>query len=119
MDKNSPMKTDEQLKQMPDEALHNLYRYVKKELIRIKNTNGPRCCNLCHRYIGDNWEKDVGQFTRPVRAYLNRIIDVINSRPLVSFHPKAKAERRKERLAGLKGNRRPRNRNHKKAGAAC
>jgi len=64
-----------------------------------------------------DWSDDEPDIRLPAyKDYLKRIKTVILERPYVDFSRRAEAKRRREKLAGLKGNRnRPRNRQRRKA----
>lgn len=109
-------KTDEQLKKMPTEALYKQYKLVRRYHNMLMGCEGPRCCELCREFIGneEEWE-DVLEKTKPYKEYLKRLSNEIRSRPFVDCTKNGIKKRQLEKLADLKGNRRSRNRSHKKA----
>ena len=42
--------------------------------------HGPRCCEICHEYIGDDYENDVLRVARPITEYKNLIKEVLSKR---------------------------------------
>lgn len=58
----------DQLKKMPTHRLLGHLKSVNAVISSIHNYAGPRCCEICHDYIGDDWENDV---KIPVRKYVD------------------------------------------------
>jgi len=46
----------------------------------IANYHGPRCCEVCHEYIGDDWENDVGKFLRIYDDYMDKLKTILKDR---------------------------------------
>ncbi len=74
-------KTDEQLKEMKTAALYHLFRAVRAKESRIYNYAGPRCCEICHEYIGNDWQREVVDVAKPYTEYKGRIKRELDSRP--------------------------------------
>ncbi len=69
--------TVEQLKNLNEARLKNVLKSVQAVASSIQTYNGPRCCEECHEYIGDDWERDVLRYLRPVVAYKERVLSVL------------------------------------------
>lgn len=56
----------------------------------ILHTYGPRCCELCHEYIGDDWENDVLKYSRPLTKYKELIKSILQRPEHKSFDKRLK-----------------------------
>lgn len=72
--------TDAELNKLSTHRLINILRIVQKHYSNIAHHYGRRCCEMCHEYVGDDWEKDVGQYLKPSKEYMNRIKAVLETR---------------------------------------
>lgn len=85
--------TDEELKQMPT---HRLYQLFKRFRAIANPVNwGRRCCEICHEYIGDDYEKDVIIPSRPYAEYADRLKAELNTRPDQFTHRQKKRVNRR------------------------
>ena len=79
--KVSDFKTDAQLQEMTTPRLYRLFQTVRALESQIYNYAGPRCCEFCHEYIGDDWQHDVVEAAKPYSEYKSRIKKELDSRP--------------------------------------
>jgi len=70
----------EELESLGTKRLLTHLKFVNIELSIIYNNYGHRCCEICHEYIGNDWEKDVGQYARPVEEYRKLVKSVLAGR---------------------------------------
>jgi hypothetical protein len=71
----------ERLRTLPTHRLLAVLRSVRAVLSSIYHYRGSRCCELCHEYIGDDWERDVKAPARPLEAYQSQIKEILSTRP--------------------------------------
>lgn len=61
-------------------AVLNKARAIKTS---IRRSYGPRCCEMCCEYIGDDWENDVGKFLKIYDSYIEKLKTILATRPNV------------------------------------
>ena len=69
------------LRSLPPKRLLGVLQKARAIESAISRNVGPRCCEMCHEYIGDDWEKEVGQFLRPWTQYKNLIKRILSNHP--------------------------------------
>jgi len=72
--------TAEQLNKLSTPRLLNVLKSARAVHSAIGHYRGPRCCELCHEYIGSDWENDVEVPRRPVKEYMDKIKAVLATR---------------------------------------
>lgn len=72
--------TDERLQKLNTPRLLNVLRSARARHSSIRNHAGPRCCELCHEYIGDDWENDVEKPAKPYKEYVEQIKAILATR---------------------------------------
>lgn len=70
----------EELQPLATNRLLALLRKVRAQHSAIAHYAGPRCCEICHEYIGDDWEKDVAPLLAPYKKYVDDIKAVLATR---------------------------------------
>lgn len=95
--------TPDQLKRYDTKRLYYLFKYVRAWVSGMNNYD---------EFDGTTIQEVP---VKPYEDYLERIKKELQSRPFVSFTKEARAERQQEKIAGLRGNRRQRNRQQRKA----
>ena len=70
----------EKLKKLNIPRLKNVLKLANKEKNCIFRNAGPRCCEICNEYIGDNWEKDVVIPAKPYTNYCQLVLSVIHAK---------------------------------------
>lgn len=98
--------TDQELNALPHKQLYFLFQKARAQASLILNHAGRRCCEICCEYVGQDWEKDVGEPYEVAKAYFERVKKALQSRPFQDFSKSNKTKARKEMLSNLKGNRR-------------
>jgi len=73
-------KTDEELRGLATNRLLAILQQTRAIISGIYTYAGRRCCEVCHEYIGDDWEKDVKEPARPWEEYRDRIKEVLAER---------------------------------------
>lgn len=69
-----------QLEALTTRRLLKLYGVIRAKVSGILYYSGPRCCEICHEYIGDDWQKDVGDVAAPWEEYKALIKDILSTR---------------------------------------
>lgn len=72
--------TDAQLNKLITNRLLSLLHKIRAIESAIGHYDGPRCCEICHEYIGNDWENDVGIHLQPLNEYIERIKKVLATR---------------------------------------
>lgn len=75
--------TKEQLLATPTKRLLAILKVARAIRSDIANHAGYRCCEICHEYVGEDWEKDVGIPLKPWKDYCNLIKEILKDRPHV------------------------------------
>lgn len=67
--------SDQQLRKLSLQRLRSLLSTVRAEESSIYSYCGPRCCEECHEFIGDDeeWKKEVKIPAAPFAEYKERI----------------------------------------------
>lgn len=86
--------TDEQLNKLSTQRLFTLFKSVRAIISCIFNYAGRRCCEICHEYIGDDWENDVVKEAEPYEKYQDRIKAILDKRPDQFTHRIEKKKRK-------------------------
>ena len=81
---------------LPNQELHNkstkhliyILRRVTAVISSIHYHKGNRCCDICHEYIGDNWENDVEKYKKPYIKYKATIKSILKTREHVELDKK-------------------------------
>jgi len=85
--------TDEQLKELSTEKLFHHFKMVRASESFVLNHYGHRCCEICHEYIGNDWENDVAVHARPYGEYKSRVKRELDSRPDQYSHRERKPKK--------------------------
>lgn len=85
--------TQEQLEKLSTKRLLSVLRMATAWKSSILYYYGRRCCELCHEYIGDDWERDVGRFYEPVKRYHEQIKVILATREHVERRGRRKQRR--------------------------
>ena len=59
----------DKLEKLSLERILALMKSVRAVRSAVGRTLGHRCCEICHEYVGDDWQKDVGQYLDMHDAY--------------------------------------------------
>jgi hypothetical protein len=76
---NGERHTDDELKRMSTGRLYRMFQHFRA--IANPCNWGPRCCEICHEYIGSDYEKDVIIPSRPYAEYAERLKVELRTRP--------------------------------------
>lgn len=60
--------------------LLHILKCATAKISSIYHYAGPRCCEICHEYIGDSWENDVGKPMAPFKEYKLLIKSILKDR---------------------------------------
>jgi hypothetical protein len=60
------------------------------------NYAGPRCCEVCHEYVGSNWDVEIQPTLDEYDAYINIIKHVLSTREHIPNKQEAKAIRQEK-----------------------
>jgi len=66
---------------LPTKRLISVLHKARAHRSSIANYHGPRCCEFCHEYIGDDWENDVGKFLVIYDSYIEKLKTILATRP--------------------------------------
>jgi hypothetical protein len=105
------MHTDKQLKKMPT---RNLYRHFQHVRATANGFFGSPNDEPAFEPTAEGIAAEEKEF-EALDVYLGKVKTELQSRPFVACNKRAEKARRRERLTDLQGNRRPRNRQHRKA----
>ena len=100
----------EELESLSPKRLLTHLKFVNIKLSTIYNYYGHRCCEICHEYVGGDWERDVGQYAKPVEEYKKLVKSVLSDREHL---PRKKRKTTVKRIR-LRGNGRGRGRHTEK-----
>jgi hypothetical protein len=70
----------EKLNELNTQRLLQVFNKARAYHSNICNYWGDRCCEICHEYIGCDWENDVGKYARVLQNYKTEIKKILNGR---------------------------------------
>ena len=70
-----------QLSKMTTARLFSYMDRIRSIRSSISCNYGPRCCDICHEYIGEDWENDVSIHLKPFDLHLFEIRTVLKNHP--------------------------------------
>jgi len=75
-------KTDQELQELATNRLLALLHQTRGIISGIYTYAGPRCCEVCHEFVGgeEEWEAEVKEPARPWEEYRDRIKEVLAER---------------------------------------
>lgn len=103
-------KSDEELQKMNDKQLYYHFRETRAKVSYIFNYYGRRCCELCHEYIGDDWENDVAQYLRPADEYFKKVKSIMSAREYDASKDKPTKKKRRAMALQHRGQNKSKNR---------
>ena len=87
----------DQLRKLSTQRLLYVLRTVTARISFIDNYYGPRCCEICHEYLGNNWEEDVAQHSRLYVERHTEIKAILATREHIERKPKKKQFKKEKR----------------------
>lgn len=105
--------TEEDFRSRPSKNLSRYLRMARDYAYYIHSCYGPRCCEECHEYIGDDFENDVMVYWRPVQEKIHLIAKILTERgdhgkfkkPNKSDKPQHEGKRNKRKPHRTRGGR--------------
>lgn len=91
--------SEEVLKTFNTHQLMNHLNDVRAYKSAFANYAGSRCCELCHEYIGPDWNTEIKPTLDEYDVYLKRIKDVLSTREHIPNKQEAKAIRQEKAKA--------------------
>lgn len=73
--------TDEQLNALSTEKLFHHFKMARASESFIYTYYGRRCCEICHEYIGNDWENEVAKPAEVFTVYKNKVKAILDKRP--------------------------------------
>lgn len=69
-----------ELEKKSTKHLLHILKTCTAKISSISHYAGLRCCEICHEYIGDDWENDVGKPMKPFKQYKSLIKNILKDR---------------------------------------
>lgn len=91
--------SDQELKKKETKHLIRILRSVTAVISSIYFYAGPRCCEICHEFLGDKeeWEEYVVIPSKPLEEYRNRIKEILSTREHIDRKVKGRKQRKSKR----------------------
>jgi len=76
--------TEDKLQKLPTKRLISLLNMARAKESSIKHYSGPRCCEVCHDFVGseEEWQEVLNE-SRPFSDYIKKIKNILKTRPHV------------------------------------
>ena len=74
------MLSDKELNKLNEKRLRNVLNSARAVANNVLSSLGPRCCEICNEYIGDDYERDVVIPAKKYTDYRDKIKNLLNSK---------------------------------------
>ncbi len=85
------MLTTEQMEKLSYIRLRTYFYSIRGKCSYIEHYYGRRCCEICHEYIGNDWENDVRQWMIPYEEHIKLIKPILYRKRLEYERVKSKS----------------------------